>query len=143
MATSKQYLSNVPQFEEGSNFEEWVALLGAWLQANEIIDGNKQWSVFLTNLGSKNYHTLRALVQPKKPTEKTYAECKQVLKAHFSPKPTEIVQRYRFYTCSQKADETIPQFVANLSQLSEGCNFKELDNMLRDRLVVGCCDTTI
>ena len=46
------------------------------------------------------------------------------------------------YTCSQKADETIPQFVANLRQLSEGCNFKELNNMLRDRLVVGCRDTT-
>ena len=46
MATSKQYLDNVPQFEAESNFEEWVELL----EANEITDDNKQRSVFLTNL---------------------------------------------------------------------------------------------
>ena len=59
-------------------------------------------------------------------------------RVHYSPKPSEVVLRYRFYTKCQKEGESIPQFVAGLSQLSEECNFQELDNMLRDRLVVGC-----
>ena len=82
-------------------------------------------------------------MQPDKPIDKTYAVCTEALKTHFSPKPTEIVQRYRFYTCMQKQEESIPQFVANLRNLSEGCNFQELDNMIRDRLVVGSRDVAI
>ena len=64
--------------------------------------------IFLTNVGSKSYHTLRALLQPNKPTEQMYDVCKETLQSHYSPKPTEIVQRYKFYTSVQKPNETIP-----------------------------------
>lgn len=140
---ASQLIGSVPKFEEGYNFDEWIELLEAWFDANSVKDEGKKRAIFLTNLGSKNYHTLRALMQPNKPTGQSYSECKDALKAHFAPKPTEIVQRYRFYTCIQGQDESIPQFVANLRQLSEGCNFHELDNMIRDRLVVGCRDVAI
>lgn len=99
--------------------------------------------MFLTSVGSKAYHTLRALVQPAKPSEKTFADCVKALQKHFSPKPSEIVQRYRFYTCTQQMSENIAQFVANLRRLSNGCNFQDLNTMLRDRLVVGVKDATI
>ena len=143
MATAASAIGNVPQLDAGYNFDEWIELLEAWFESNEITDSKKKRAIFLTSLGGKCYHTLRALVQPHKPTEKSYKECKEALEEHFAPKPTEIVQRYRFYTCVQKCNETIPEFVANLRQLSEGCKFKELNNMLRDRLVVGCRDTAI
>ena len=137
-------LTPVPQLDRyGPNFEEYTEVLEAWFTANDIKDDGKRRSILLTSVGSKAYHTLRALVQPSKPNEKTYTECVSALKTHFSPKPTEIVQRYRFYTCSQQASETIAQFVAKLRQLSDGCNFKELDNMLRDRLVVGVRNASI
>lgn len=140
---ANQHIGSVPHFGEGYNYDEWIELLEAWLEANDITEEAKKRAIFLTNLGNKSYHTLRALVQPNKPTEQTYQVCKEILQKHYSPKPTEIVQRYRFYTCTQKVEETIPQFVATLRQLSEGCNFQELDNMIRDRLVVGCRDTAI
>ena len=140
---ASHHIGNVPKLGDGYNFDEWLELLEAWFDANSIQDEGKKRAIFLTNLGSKSYHTLRALLQPNKPTDQTYTVCKDTLKSHFAPKPTEIVQRYRFYMCIQKQDQSIPQFVANLRQLSEGCNFKELDNMIRDRLVVGCRDVTI
>ena len=136
-------IGNAPQLESGYTFEEWTEVLEAWFTSNDIKAEDKQRALFLTGLGSKGYHTLRALVQPEKPASKTYKECKDALTAHYSPKPTEIVQRYRFYTCTQQANETIPQFLAKLRNLSDGCNFKELQNMLRDRLVVGCSDVNI
>ena len=119
--------------------------LKAWFKSNDITnDDKKKRNLFLiSGLGSKCYSTLRALVQPNKPAEKLYKECKQALATHFAPKPTEIVQRYKFYLCAQEPNETIPQFVARLRQNSDGCNFKELHTMLRDRLVVGCRDATI
>ena len=136
-------IGSVPQLEEGYTYDEWIELLEAWFSANNVTNIEKKRAIFLTNIGSKSYHTLRALLQPNKPTEQTYDVCKETLQSHYSPKPTEIVQRYKFYTSVQKPNETIPQFVANLRQLSEGCCFKELDNMVRDRLVVGCRDVGI
>lgn len=140
---ANQIVGNAPLLESGYTFEEWTEVLEEWFTSNEIKTEEKKRALFLTGLGSKGYHTLRALLQPNKPSTKTYKECKDVLTAHYSPKPTEIVQRYRFYTCTQQTNETTPQFLAKLRQLSDGCNFKELDNMLRDRLVVGCSDVNV
>lgn len=102
----------------------------------------KAWCI-LTSVGSKGYHTLRALVQPANPSEKSFADCVKALQAHFSPKPSEIVQDYRFDTCTQQKGENIAQFVANLRRLSDGCNFQDLNTMLQDRLVDGVKDATI
>lgn len=140
---ANQIVGNAPQLESGYTFEEWTEVLEAWFTLNDINAEEKKRALFLTGLGSKGYHTLRALLQPNKPSSKTYEECKDALTTHYSPKPTEIVQRYKFYTCTQQTNETIPQFLAKLRQLSDGCNFKELENMLRDRLVVGCLDINV
>lgn len=60
-------------------------------------------------------------------------DCKPVAD-HYEPKPTEIVLKYRFYNCKQN-NQTIPQFVADLQELSEGCKVKEFkDNLLRNTL---------
>ncbi len=132
----------IPQFDS-TQIEEWIELLEAWFYANNVATDEKKRSVLLTSLGSKGYHTLRALLQPHKPTDKSYEDCIDLLKRHFAPKPSETVLRYRFYTRSQKPNETVAEFVAGLRQLSEHCNFKELNNMLRDRLVVGCREPAI
>ena len=108
-----------------------------------MVEDARKRSVLFTSLGSKGYHTLRALLLPSKPADKSYQDCVDLLKNHYAPKPSEIVLRYRFYTRSQKSGETVPQFIAGLRQLSENCNFAELNNMLRDRLVVGCREPTI
>ena len=143
MASAGPVFGNVPVLESGYNFEEWTEVLEAWFKSNDITSDDKKKGIFFSGLGSKCYSTLRALVQPDKPAEKSYKDCKQALATHFAPKPTEIVQRYKFYTCAQEPNETIPQFCARLRQNSDGCNFKELHTMLRDRLVVGCRDSAI
>lgn len=115
MTPPTSVVGNVPQFDTGYNFEERVELLEAWFDANDITDDVKKRAIFLTSVGSKGYHVLRSLLQPHKPTEKTYKDCKSALAEHYEPKPTEIVQRYRFYNCTQNS-QTIPQFVANLRE---------------------------
>ena len=59
-------------------------------------------------------------------------------------KPSAIVQRFKFNTCSQQPGETIAMFLAELKQLTEYCKFgATLDEMLRDRLVCGVQDIRI
>ena len=63
------------------------------------------------------------------------------LEKHFSPKPSEIVERYKFHRRNRKEDEGVVAYMAELHKLSEHCNFGEtLPEMLHNRLVCGIHD---
>ncbi|CAC5400159.1 unnamed protein product [Mytilus coruscus] len=56
---------------------------------------------------------------------------------HQNPKPSSVVQRC-INSKSRQPNESVSQFVAELRQISEYCDYKAtLDDMLRDRLVCG------
>ena len=142
MATS--VIGVVPTFDPGQvSFDEWSEILEAWLDTNEITNAEKKRSVLFTSMGAKTYHVLRSILQPEKPAEKTFNDCIKALKNHYQPQVSEIVLRYRFHSRYQKPGEGIAKFVAELRRLSDGCNFVDLDTMLRDRLVVGVQDIGI
>ena len=66
------------------------------------------------------------------------------MKEHFNPKPSEIVQRYKFDSRFRQPDETVNAYVAELRQLAQDCNFETtLKQMLRDRLVCGINDDRV
>ena len=84
------------------------------------------------------------MCQPGSPGDKKFDELVALVQEHFTPKPSEIVQRYKFYTRTRQAGETVHQFVAALRNLSKHCNFgSTLNIMMRDRLVVGMDDEKI
>ena len=57
---------------------------------------------------------------------------------HFSPRPSEIVERFKCHSRNRKEGEGVKTYVAALRKLSEHCNYGEtLPEMLRDRLVCG------
>jgi len=94
-------LGSIEQYQEGQ--EEWpqyVERLEQFLQANDIVGeskANKRRSVFLAVIGPGPYKLLRSLLAPEKPAEKTFDELVSVLTKHYSPPPSEIVQRFRFH----------------------------------------------
>ena len=63
------------------------------------------------------------------------------LEAHFAPTRNILFERYRFHSAEQQPTETIDQFLIRLKHLAESCAFTNLrDEMIRDRLVLGCND---
>ena len=79
-----------------------------------------------------------------KPAEKSYEEIVQILKDHYQPKPTVIVERFNFHSRYRKQEETVANFVAELRKLAGHCQFgNSLSDMLRDRLVCGINDKRI
>ena len=81
------------------------------------------------------------MVEPGDPKELTYAK---IVEEHCQPKPSVIVQRFKFNTRIRQPGETIPVFLAQLRRLSKHCEFGlTLDEMLRDRLVCGTKDEKI
>ena len=80
----------------------------------------------------------RDLLHPAEPVETAFKKIVDTLEKHFSTKPSEIVECYKFHSRNRKEDKEVAAYVAELRKLTEHCNFSEtLPEMLRDRLVCG------
>ena len=119
------------------SWEDYAEVMGYYFAANEIEDDQKNKAVLLASVGDKTYALIKSLCLPGFPTDKKFDELVALVQEHFAPKPSEIVQRYKFYTRSRQTGETVHQFVAALRNISKDCNFgTTLNTMMRDRLVV-------
>ena len=104
----------------------------------------KRRATFLSVIGPGPYQLLRSLLSPTEPSEKTFEELVAVLSDHYSPPPSEVMQRFRFNSRSRKPGESVAAYVAELRRLAEFWNDgPTLDKMLRDRLVWGIGDESI
>ncbi|XP_064483083.1 uncharacterized protein K02A2.6-like [Ornithodoros turicata] len=125
-------------------WSHYAERLERYFVGNKITDGNQRTGIFLSVVGPKTYGLLRSLLAPAKPSTKTFVELVATLSSHFAPKPSEIVERFRFNSRVQQEKETVSTFIAELRKLSEFCEFgTTLDTMIRDRLVCGVRDIGI
>ena len=121
-----------------------VERLEFFLIANKVAEEEMKRATLLSVIGPRTFKLLRNLLTPEKPGDKPYADLVKVLTDHFNLKPSEIVQRGKFYGRSRKPGESIATFVAELHASAEHCNFgRSLDDMIRDRVVCGVNDDTI
>lgn len=139
-------LGRIEEFDECSSnsFEEYTERLECFFHANDIEDDAKKRSVLLSVCGAKTYSTLRSVLAPTQPSTVSYANIVAALKRHYSPAPSEIVQRFHFHNCKQKPNQSISNYIAELRRLSVHCAFgDQLEAMLRDRIVCGVMDEAL
>ncbi|XP_031747556.1 uncharacterized protein K02A2.6-like [Xenopus tropicalis] len=133
-------LGHMEEFDvsDPSSWDSYAERLSYFLEANTIANPEQKRAVLLTVCGPKTFAVIRSLTAPASPKTKTYEELLAMLKAHFSPTPSVIIQRFHFHKRNQRADETISTYIAELRHIAEHCQFGEfLNDMLRDQLVCG------
>ena len=64
----------------------------------------------------------------------------ELFEAYCNPRRNVVLERYNFHARMQQPGESITTFLAALRSLAKTCDFPDLDNMLRDRLVMGVAD---
>ena len=80
----------------------------------------------MSGCGPTTYKTIRSLVDS------------ETRKTHYNPRPSFIVQRFKFYNRTRSKEESIATYVAALRALAEYCEYGDsLNIMLRHRLVCG------
>ena len=136
-----------------SMLSEFVELDGAWIEyveriehfllANGIEEEERQRSILLSVCGAKTYKLIHNLATPRKLGDLTFKELVTLGQEHQNPKPSVIVQRFKFHPHSRKSGVSVAAFVVEL-RLSEYCEFGPvLYDMLQDRLVCGINDDSI
>ncbi|KAJ8033913.1 hypothetical protein HOLleu_24295 [Holothuria leucospilota] len=112
-----------------------------FFDANEIAENEKRKAVLLSSVGPKTYKLMKTLLSPATPRDKTFTELVKLVKEHECPKPSPIVQRFKFNSRKQKESETVAEFVADLRRIAEYCEYGDkLEEMLRDCIVCGVKD---
>ena len=130
-----------------SSQETWtvyIERLEQYFAANKIEDADQQRAILLSVCGPATYRLIRNLVSPKKPMELKIEDLITIVQKHHDPKPSMIVQRFRFNGRNRRTGESVAAYVAELRQLAEHCRYATTPNdMLRDRLVCGVEDSRI
>ncbi|KAK2578563.1 hypothetical protein KPH14_012210 [Odynerus spinipes] len=121
------------------DWELYTERLELYFIANDV-SAEKQVAVLLTKIGAETNKLIRDLCAPVKPSEKKFADLVILVKNHLNRKPSETMERCKFYQAHQAATETVADFVARLRNLSINCNFGDVNVALRDQLVCGLKD---
>ncbi|RUS83602.1 hypothetical protein EGW08_008656 [Elysia chlorotica] len=138
-------IGTVSPFNEAEDtWQSYAERLEFFFVANEIESEAKKQAIFLSSMGVKPYKLLSNLVSPRKPGDCTYREILDILENHHNPRPSTIVQRFKFNSRVRAPSESVRVYVAELKRLSEFCEYNDsLEEMLRDRLVCGINDSRI
>ena len=84
--------------------EEWppyIERMEFYFAANDVEDEGKKCAILLSCCGSATYSLIRNLVAPGKPSETTFKNIVEKVQTHFNPRPSPIVQRFKFNSRSQ------------------------------------------
>ena len=93
-------ISRIEEFhDDKEDWNQYAERLEHFFTANGITSDEKKRAVFLTVIGAKAYKQLRSLIAPAKPGEKDFTVLAEAMKNHYTPAPSEIVQRFRFNSC--------------------------------------------
>ena len=123
-------IGSLGEFDESrESWPQYAKRLTHFLVANGITTAAKKTSAFLAVIG---------------PEDKSIAELTETLTKHYSPEPSVIVERFKFYSRQRKPGESVATYLSELRRLAKSCKFDgNLSEMLRDKLVCGLGDGSI
>ena len=103
-------MAKLREYDQDEDWEQYVERLEFYFVAREVTEEAKQKATLLSACGASTYKLMCDLVSPEKPKDKTFAQLAEVVKNHLKPKPSVIVQQYKFHTCMQQLGESIVCF---------------------------------
>ncbi|XP_045541460.1 uncharacterized protein K02A2.6-like [Papilio machaon] len=113
-----------------------------WFIANDVnhltdATGVKRRAILLSALSEGTYKLAADLALPKELNEVPYEDILGILDAYFTPKRVGFGERYKFYAAVQQPAESFMQWAARLRGLTAHCGFSNLEEVLRDRFIMG------
>ena len=92
------------------NKEPWTAYterLHHYFVANEVKSDEKKCAILLSVCGPDTYTTIRSVVDAEALASTNYEDLIKHLQRHYDPKPSFIIQHFKFYNRTRAAGETV------------------------------------
>lgn len=130
--------TQMPEFSPNvSPWNEWKERLEIHFCEIDATEDRAKKTTLLKSIGNEAYSLVRTLCDPKLPTEKTYVELCDILEQHYMPPVIIFRERHNFYAATKESDESVTNWYARVKHLALKCKFKNLDEAVRDRFIVG------
>ena len=122
---------------ESDDWEAFQERLELYYEAKKITDTAIMRAELLTRCDEDTYKLIRNLCAPSKPKEKSYEDLIKLVSEHLNPPSSEVMERCIYNRARQEQSETVAEFATRLRQLSLHCNFKDVNEALRDQFICG------
>ena len=103
-------VGSIADYTPDENWQQYLEWLQFFLEVNGVTNASKKRATFLSVVEPMTFQLLRSLIAPANPSDKTFEELTEVLKTHFNPEPSEIVERYKFHTRIRRLGESIATY---------------------------------
>jgi hypothetical protein len=122
---------------------DWFLRMEAACAVLELATGNnvERKTFAIATLGAAAIALVSDLLAPTSLSDAkvSFPVLKDTLQQHLTSQYLEIAERATFYSQQQHDGESLASFYSRLKKSAEHCNFgNHLEEMLRDRLVLGC-----
>ena len=119
-------------------FENKLAIIGIAVTDDEPAENaSHRRNLLLTHVGREHYKLLVDHFQPDRPNVKSYTDIVAALKRHFGKTICVHTERRKFSMRFRNTNESVAQYIASLRALATDCQFRDLDERLRDQIFVG------
>ena len=134
----------VGQFNpKAEKWDFYVERLQEFYVANGIDDAARKRAILNSTVGADTFKLIRDLLSPTEPKDATFDNIVDKLAKHYTPIKSPIIARSDFDSRVRLPNEPVPVFIAALRSLAKDCDYTNLEEKLRDRLVCGINDSRI
>lgn len=121
----------------------WIQRFGRYRRAVklDLDDQERQVDALLYAMGEQSENVFESLTFHGE-EEKDYKIVVQRLTEHFIPKRNVIYERSRFHLAAQN-NRSVEEFERELHELAKYCDFKDKEDQIRDRFVLGLTDQQV
>lgn len=131
-------------FAKPEEWSHWIRRFERFRQASVLVSKSEvQVSTLVYLLGDKAEDILTWFNLEAEELKK-YDTVKGKFESYFEKRRNMIYERARFNSRTQRENESVEEFIANLYRLAKNCGYRTLhDELVRDRIVVGIRDSKL
>ncbi|XP_034260979.1 uncharacterized protein LOC117656925 [Pantherophis guttatus] len=124
------------------SWKSYMLRFNGFLEANDLsaLPDNRKRAFFLCHCGPEVFEMAQALSEPAEVQKVPWATLQETLRAHYAPLPSRMVSRFEFWRRSQEEGETVDQYVAALRKAAAHCEYRNPEEAMLERLVLGLRD---
>jgi hypothetical protein len=150
--TSKMHNSAKPPSAlklDGDNAAEWnffVQKLNIYLQATKAEKETEEYkgAVLFNCIGDKALKIYNTFKFESDKEKASFGSIQEKFTGYFAPTIDVTYERYIFFSRDMREAESVDEYVTQLKQLSENCEFGTLsESLIKDRLVLGIKDKNV
>lgn len=110
-------------YNAGEDFGLYINRLNHLLSLNKIKNDTDKISFLISLGGAELYKTMCSILAPKTEADFKYDDVVYLLKTHYKPQKNIIVECFKFFKREQNATENISDYIVELKQLGQECEF--------------------